>query len=68
MALDTRQKRMSALHPASPWRGPMVDATETGFTAGNRQAADFLYSGIEADSGEPEALATLRPVYTRRRR
>lgn len=46
--IDTRQKRMSAMNPASPWRGPMVDATEAGFGGGNRQAANFMYSGILA--------------------
>lgn len=48
MALDTAQKRMSAMNPACPWRGPVVDATESGFGVGNRQAAAFLYSGISA--------------------
>lgn len=49
MALDTAQKRMSAMNPACPWRGPLVDATESGgFSVGNRQAAAFMYSGIEA--------------------
>ncbi len=48
MAVDTAQKRMSAISPSCPWRGPMVDATESGFDKGNRQAADFMYSGIEA--------------------
>ena len=37
MALDDRQKRMSALNPSCPWRGPLVDAPEVGFTQGNRQ-------------------------------
>lgn len=46
MALDTKQKRMSAINPSSPWRGPFVDATESGFDVGNRQAADLMYSGI----------------------
>lgn len=48
MALDTKQKRMSAMDLAAPWRGPLVDAPEAGFTQGNRQAADLLYSGILA--------------------
>lgn len=51
MALDSRQKRMSALNLASGWRGPMVDAAVPGFTQGNRQAADFMYSGILAGGG-----------------
>lgn len=48
MALDTKQKRMAAMNPASPWRGPMVDAPETGTTQGNRQAMLFLCAGILA--------------------
>ena len=46
MAVDTVQKRMSAMNPACPWRGPLVDATESGFSKGNRQAADYAYSGL----------------------
>lgn len=48
MPVDSRQKRMSAMNLACPWRGPMVDATESGTTQGNRQAAAFMYSGILA--------------------
>ena len=48
--MDSKQKRMSAMHPAAPWRGPLVDASETGFNAGNRRAAMFLYSLISAVS------------------
>ena len=48
MALDSRQKRMSAMNLGSPWRGPLVDATEAGFGQGNRAAACWLYSGIAA--------------------
>lgn len=44
--IDTLQKRMSAINPMSPWRGALVDATESGFNAGNRAAADYTYSGI----------------------
>ena len=51
MAIDTAQKRMSAMNFASPWRGPLVDATETGFNAGNRQAALFMYAMAGAGSG-----------------
>lgn len=47
MALDSLQKRMSAIHAGSPWRGSPVDAAETGLTVGNRMAAAGLYSGIE---------------------
>lgn len=48
MAIDTRQKRMSAISPACTWRGCLVDATETGFTRGNRQSALYLYAGTIA--------------------
>ncbi len=48
MALNSRQKRMSALNPACPWRGPLVDAPEAGFSEGNRAAAVFMYSGLIA--------------------
>jgi len=50
MALDTMQKRMSAMNHSSPWRGPLVDATEVSFNVGNRQAACFMYSGIAAST------------------
>ena len=49
MPIDSRQKRMSALFVLQPWRGGLIDATETGFTQGNRQAGAFMYSGILAD-------------------
>ena len=48
MALDTAQKRMSAIAPGCPWRGPLVASAEAGFTEGNRRAAAFLYSGLSA--------------------
>lgn len=48
MAIDSLQKRMSAMNPSCPWRGPLVAAGDTAFTQGNRQAADFMYSGILA--------------------
>ena len=59
MPIDSRQKRMSALHLASPWRGPLVDAPEAGFTQGNRQAADYMYSGILAASPTPPAAGVI---------
>lgn len=48
MAIDTMQKRMSAMNPGCPWRGPLVDAAESGFSSGNRQAANLSYSGVAA--------------------
>ena len=53
MAMDSKQKRMSAMNVSCPWRGPLVDAPETGTTVGNRQAAAFLYSGIGAADAVP---------------
>lgn len=56
MAIDTAQKRMSAINPACPWRGPMVDAAESGFGAGNRGAAAYQYSMLfEAGGGGSSA-------------
>jgi hypothetical protein len=52
MAIDTRQKRMSALHVGCVWRGVLVDATEPGFGQGNRQAAIYVYSGILASPSQ----------------
>ena len=48
MAIDSKQKRMSAIMPGLSFRGPLVDAAESGFTQGNRQAAAYAYSGILA--------------------
>lgn len=55
MAIDSKQKRMSAIMPGLPLRGPLVDATESGFTQGNRQAAAFMYSGILAGEAPEES-------------
>ena len=63
MALDSLQKRMSAMNLSCPWRGPLVDATEAGFTAGNRAAAVFLYSGISIAA----VAETQRNIRSRRR-
>lgn len=49
--MDTMQRRMSAMNPASPWRGPMVEATTAGFTESNRRGALWLYG-----------LSTIPPV------
>lgn len=64
MAIDTAQKRMSAVHHAAPWRGPLVAAAEVGFTQGNRQAAAFMYSGILATESAEEVIGVgIRLVY-----
>lgn len=56
MALDTRQRRMAALNPACPWRGPLVDASEAGFGKAARAAASFYYS-----DGEEEIIVVQTP-------
>jgi hypothetical protein len=66
MAIDTKQKRMSALNPWSAWRGPLVDAPETGFTQGNRQAAAYGYSGILASGGAAVMLMAMERTTYRR--
>lgn len=47
------QRRMSAMNPGLPWRGPLVDAAEAGFTAGNRRAAMGAYSGAGTGAAPP---------------
>ena len=49
--MNTFQKRMSSVLMLLAFRGGLVDATEAGFTQGNRQAAAFVYSGILAGGG-----------------
>lgn len=66
MPIDSRQKRMSALNVRAPWRGPLVDAAESGFTQGNRQAADFMYSGILAGGAAASTLMALERAAFRR--
>jgi hypothetical protein len=46
MAIDNRLKRMSAMNPNCPWRGPLVDAGQAGFVQDSRRAAVVLYSGL----------------------
>ncbi len=62
MALDSFQKRMSAMNPACPWRGPLVDATEAGFNVGNRRAGAFMTSLVTI------AAAGAMGAWLRRRR
>jgi hypothetical protein len=50
MALDSAQKRYSAMNTMSPWRG--TPALPSGTIGGAiRQAIAFLYSGIVAQAG-----------------
>ena len=47
MAIDTRDKRSSAIHPSSPWRCqfPLADGA---IGQGDRQHTAWIYSGILA--------------------
>ena len=66
MALDSMQKRQSAVLIGMAFRTALVDPTEASFTQGNRQAAAWEYSGIAASGAPGEAAAGLRgktPVY-----
>lgn len=59
MAIDTRNKRSSAIQPMLPWRGyfPAPDST---VDQSDRQHTALLYSGIAADA--PAAATGL--IYT----
>ena len=55
MAIDTRDRRASAIHIASPWRGilPLSDGT---VGQPDRQIVPFFYSGITAGAAaDPSA-------------
>jgi hypothetical protein len=62
MALDTADKRFSAIHIGSPWRGilPFPDGDIT--SAGDRQTIVFLYSGISAGAAVVTISVTLTDV------
>lgn len=60
MALDTIDKRMSAILPLCTWRGGMVQV-DLPFVQRHRQAAAYLYSGILAQSSAP-AVSDRVPV------
>lgn len=49
MAIDTRDKRASAIMPGIPWRG-LLPVADSGVNAGDRQQVAFLYRGIAADA------------------
>lgn len=49
MAIDTRNKRASALLPGLPWRG-FLPAPDSAVDAGDRLQGAFLYRGIAADA------------------
>lgn len=49
MAIDTRDKRASAINISLPWRGlwPLPDGS---LNTGDRQQSNNMYRGITADS------------------
>lgn len=61
MALDTANKRLSAIHLGSPWRGllPIPDGT---LNQGDRQHVMFFYSGILAEA--PATITIFGLEYT----
>ncbi len=59
MALDTRNKRSSAIDIGSPWRAEMPTPDGT-INAADRQHAAFQYAGILADNPAPPAPAADR--------
>lgn len=67
MAIDTREKRASALNPACPWRGiwPLPDGAVT--TGGDWAQTDFMY--VLAGSGGAVSVGDVfRPIFRPRRR
>ena len=46
MALDSMQKRQSAVLVGMAFRTAMVDPTEAGFSSGNRAAAAWSYGSL----------------------
>lgn len=52
MALDTRDKRASAINVASPWRG-LLPVPDGSLNQADRQHVAFLYRGIAAGGAAP---------------
>ena len=67
MALDSLQKRMSSVLVLMPFRGPMVDPTESGFGVGNRMAAIWSYASNFAAAGAAVVRRGLGPLIGLRR-
>lgn len=67
MAADTAAKRYSAMNVTCPWRGLNV-IPNAAIPQGERQAVQFMYSGILAAGGAVAALsAGFVPILRRRR-
>jgi hypothetical protein len=50
MALDSQEKRASAIDPGVPSRVPGVDPTREGFDEQSRAGAAGMYSGLGGDA------------------
>lgn len=61
MAADTPAKRLSAMNPMGPWRGPAVITAAAPVTAGERRTLLFLYSGITG-AAPPATTAPFRTL------
>lgn len=68
MAIDSRDKRSSAISPTMPWRGlfPVPDGAIN--SAGDRQHVDLMYRGIAANVYVPPAAGVGGYVIWRQRR
>ncbi len=66
MAIDTANKRASAISPASPWRGlwPVPDGT---VDSGDRAETAYLYRGLH-ETAPAAAVSSYLPIWRRRRR
>lgn len=67
MAVDSKQKRFSAIGVTLPFRGAPIDPTVASFGAGDRAAAAYFYGGIESgipptDPSTDSGVSVLRPV------
>lgn len=66
MALDTRDKRASAVHVSLPWRG-VLPAPDGSVGGADRQQSAFLYRGVAAGGGGAAPAANEWIVRARRR-
>ena len=57
MAIDTADKRSSAVNVASPWRGLLPLPDGAALDQGDRQHVGLHYRGIEAGGGGAGATA-----------
>jgi hypothetical protein len=69
MAIDTRDKRSSAVMVAMPWRGQLPAPDGAALNEGDRQQVGLMYRGISSGGGAgPAAGGEYIVIYRRRRR